>query len=211
MKNAKIIAFGTALVAATNASAAFVTHTTESSFRSAVGNIAFETFESNNPGTSITSLDFEGEEAQVTTHYARQNRVHAVTDNHGAIAHEGDNFWKLSSASVTIEFTQQTTGFGFYYSDLEKVGLIVTIDNDENRSTTLIDRNPNTTDFFAVSDDQAFSSITITWTRQTNDGVGFDNIAIATPQQLLPTPGATALLATAGLLSYRRKRTNSQS
>ncbi len=164
--------------------------------------IGFEGFK---PGSTVQSLDFGGLPATVSFsgRSPLSNNIFQTTDGFGAIAHEGDNFWKVRADHMRIDFgDERLTEFGFFYSDLEWSDLRITFGNAG--SFLLSDDNSNETDFFAFKADhnEAFGFVTFEWTDDT-DGVGFDNMFVKS----VPAPGAFALLAGSGVvLTIRRRR-----
>lgn len=164
-------------------------------------------FESIAAGSTMTALDFgDGVVASVSTTGNISNQIFSQTDGYGAVAAEGDRFWKLAGGTTTIDFgTTALVGLEFIYSDLEWATLVLQFDN--GAEVWLTDSNSGQPRLFGYSADAGnpFSSVSITWRGTQNDGVGFDVVQVAT----IPSPGTGPLFAAAGLLAIRRRRTRS--
>lgn len=176
----------------------------EAAFEQAAAPAFWTGLEGLTAGDAVTTLDFgDGLIAEVVSD-APFNRVISGRDGYGAIAHEGDLFWKLARGSTTLDFgNQQLDAFGFWFSDKESATVMVSFDNGD--SFELTRRNPNRTDFFGyqAGDAGSFSWVTFSWLTNNNDGVGFDNFSAV----VIPSPGVpVAVLAAAGMVVMRRRR-----
>lgn len=164
-------------------------------------------FEGSAPGGAITTLEFGGGiVGTVTTAGNITNRVLSQADGYGAVAAEGDRFWKLAGGTTTIDFgSTDLVGLEFMYSDLEWATLVLQFDN--GAEVWLQDSNSGKPRLFGYAADvgNPFSSVSITWSGIQNDGVGFDVVQVAA----IPSPGTGPLFAAAGLLAIRRRRTRS--
>lgn len=162
-------------------------------------------FEDRDAGTSVSSIDFGFDLiASVTTSNNIANRIFSVTDGHGAVAAEGDKFWKLAGGTTTLDFGEtKLRGIEFMYSDLEWTTLSFAFDNGD--TFTFNDSNSGNPRLlgFAGSRDNPFQSVSITWVGTQNDGVGIDQLAIAP----VPAPTGLAALAPLALFGLRRRRT----
>ena len=161
-------------------------------------------FEDLSAGHRVTTLDFGAISAEVTHTNGRTNRVFSGRDGHGAVAADGDMFWKLAGGTVEIDFgAAALSEFGFWYSDLEWATLRVTAGS---RVVDIQDRNPNTPKRFDISalGGETFSSVTLEFVGHQNDGVGFDGMTVT--RASVPAPSAAAALAVTGLVASRRRR-----
>lgn len=164
--------------------------------------VGFENFDAR---SAVRTLDFNGLPATVSFSGRRplSNEIVQQSDGYGALAYEGDQFWKVRADHMHIDFgDERLSEFGFFYSDLEWSDLRITFGNAG--SFLLSDSNSNKNNFFAfkAGPQEAFGSITFDWTDDT-DGVGFDNMFVKS----VPTPGAFALLAfSGGIITHRRRR-----
>ena len=161
-------------------------------------------FEDRQAGTTVSSIDFGFDLiASVTTSNNISNHIFSVTDGYGAVAAEGDKFWKLAGGTTTLDFGQtKLRGIEFMYSDLEWTTLSFEFDN--GNSFTFRDSNSMDPRLlgFAGTRDNPFQSVSITWVGTQNDGVGIDQLAIAP----VPAPAGLAALAPLALLGTRRRR-----
>lgn len=162
-------------------------------------------FEDMTPGTTVEAVDFGFDlVAQVSTSNNISNRIFSVTDNYGAVAGEGENFWKLAGGTTTLDFGQtRLHAIEFLYSDLEWTTLSFEFDNGS--AFTFRDSNSMTPKLLGYEADQGnpFRRVSITWVGKQNDGVGFDNMSIAA----VPSPAGLALLTPVAFAFTRRRRT----
>lgn len=165
----------------------------------------FNGFENFTVGSPVHALQF-GDVSATVSFSGRPpitNQIVHQQDGFGAIAHEGDQFWRLRSDRMRIDFGEaRITQFGFFYSDLEWSDLKLTFGHVG--SYTLSDWNDGTNSFFSytAAPGESFGSVTIEWTDDT-DSVGFDTMFVT----FVPTPGAVAMVAVAsGLFLTRRRR-----
>jgi hypothetical protein len=165
----------------------------------------FNGFEDFAVGAPVQTIQF-GDVAATVSFSGRApltNQIVHGADGFGAVAYEGDQFWRLRADRVHLNFGEaRLTQFGFFYSDLEWSDLKLTFGHLEG-SYTLTDWNDGTNSFFSytAAPGEVFGSVTIEWTDDT-DSVGFDNMFVT----LVPTPGAVAMVAVAGGLFLSRRR-----
>lgn len=197
------------LLAASGAASAGVTFSDEQTMLDALpGRPVFvETFESMHGMAPVYGWDFGGGLPVTVTSNGgiREDRIEHVTDNHGAIAHEGTEFWKIRGGSRTIDFGgAMLDGFGFYYSDMEAAVLSITFHGTDGDEVALLDDdNSGSTAFLGYRSGSPFDAVTISWNHHNGDGVGIDRmVAVTTP---IPTPGAGLLAGAAFLLIGRRR------
>ncbi len=174
---------------------------TESADRLASSALGFEDYR---VGAKVTALDF-GDVAASVTHAGRHNKIHRLHDGHGAVAAEGDNFWKVIGGSMTLDFgTERLSGISFWYSDLEWATLRIRFDDD---AFDLRDSNSRDPRFFSYTAAQGadFSRVNFEWIGHSNDGIGFDGFSVT--RATIPAPaGALALTALAACATIRRRR-----
>ncbi len=185
-----------ATLAATTASAGVVFNDA-AEFAAQTGAWDLAGFESSSAGERVTAISFESGLIASVTSDAPVNRIIDTHDGYGAIAAEGDMFWKLRGGSTTLSFGDAPlSAFGFWYSDKEQADVAVSFDTGE--SFDLTDRNPHRATFFgfAADDGNAIRSVTFRWDSSQNDGVGFDGLTAAR----IPAPPVYAAMALAGLV-----------
>lgn len=165
-------------------------------FGAALAGVHVESFESMraNQG-AVSSLGFGGAAtAAVSTFGAYENSIMDGTDGYGAVAMGGaggGHFWKLRAGTTSVEFDSSWDGFGFWYSDLEGATLVVTPEGQPGIS--LDDNNSGTNRFFGFVADTPFSSVSIRWSGDSGDGVGFDDVVVG--RLSVPSPGSMGLVA----------------
>ncbi len=173
---------------------------TESADRLASSALGFENY---TVGAKVTALDF-GDIAATVTHAGKHNKIHRNHDGHGAVAAEGQNFWKVIGGSMTLDFgTERLSGISFWYSDLEWATLNIRFDDDAFALRDSNSRNPR---FFSytAADGADFSRVSFEWVGHNNDGIGFDGFSVN--RATIPTPaGALALTALAAYTTRRRR------
>ncbi|MEM9066402.1 MAG: hypothetical protein AAGB51_13035 [Planctomycetota bacterium] len=151
-------------------------------------------FESFAEGDGVASLDFGLLAGTVTGQSQRMSSIIEGTDGDGAIAGEGERFWKLMGGTTTIDFGGvQLDGFGFTYSDLEWTTLSVRVDGVE--VAALSGSNPNRTDTFAylAENGESFGEVSFTWIGNQGDGVGFDALWVSPHSVPVPAVGLLPL------------------
>jgi len=200
------------LIAAPAAAApSFDTLRSANSFENSLATRYVETFESKRVGDPVTELDFRaGLDVPVTGVGNKHNKIHSITDGYGAFAHDGEKFWKVIRGSVTLDFSEHAfDAFGFWFSDLEWTTLLVTVRDAGGESDTVIDdRNPGQPLFWGIINDNPIQSVTLTWTTDHRDGIGFDGMTLGATaiQPAIPAPASLGLLAAASLWSARRRK-----
>lgn len=161
-------------------------------------------FEDSRVGTKVSALDF-GDIAASVTHAGGHNQIHRRHDGHGAVAAEGDHFWKVIGGSMVLDFGEERlTGISFWYSDLEWATLRVRFDDD---AFSLKDSNSRDPRFFSYTAAEGvdFSRVSFEWVGHNNDGIGFDGFSVS--RATIPAPaGALALTALAACATIRRRR-----
>lgn len=202
MKTRAMIAAAAVAVPASFAVAG-VTFSDELTYNADAAPVFVTGFEGLALGGPVTQIVLDGGLVADVTSNGRENRIEDFTDGHGAVAHEGERFWKIRGNQHTLDFRGvQLDAFGFWYSDKESATIQVRFDNGD--AFELTDRNSGRTTFFGYSagESGSFGSVTFEWVNGNHDGLGLDNFSASA----VPTPGATALLAAGGLLATRRRR-----
>ncbi|MEM9352032.1 MAG: cadherin domain-containing protein, partial [Planctomycetota bacterium] len=137
-------------------------------------------FESDAVGSPLTSLDFgDGVTASVTQVGGQQNAIIEHADGYGAVAGEGDRFWKIAGGETSLGFSQPLTEISFQVSDVEWGDVTVSAGGVEIPLPT---GNSGGTDVVTITapEGETFDTITFTWNSPSgqNDGVGIDGIVV---------------------------------
>lgn len=205
MRNAApiLIAF-----AAAPAAAAVMTTTTgyASSFSD---DMLRDSLESTPVGSSITMLDFgSGITADVTVNATRgeSGRIHHDNDGYGAFASHGDRFVKFISGSVTFDFSEGVSAFGFAHTDLESATLAMSINGGPAMTMEKHAASTPTRVLFEAAEGQTIHSATLSFVGSQGDGIGVDDFVVRRQTSYVPTPAAAATIAAAGLITARRRR-----
>ncbi|MEL7473854.1 MAG: hypothetical protein AAGK04_11095 [Planctomycetota bacterium] len=207
MQTKPLFAFALFAAASTQATGAVVTHTDEANFLGAVQTSWIEDFESSTINESVQTLDFGADLDLPITSSASHNRVFDQTDGHGAINTDGRRAWKLARGATSIDLASDAgpfNAFGFWYSDLEWSDLDITLHTASGDETVrLADDNPNQSRFFGLVSDEPVERVTIAWTVDKNDGVGFDRMFLGSTS--VPAPASVGLAALGLGLAVQRR------
>jgi len=164
---------------------------------------AMQDFEGLAAGQRVTTIDF-GSVTAAVTHNGRTNGLYSVHDGYGAVAADGQMFWKLAGGTATLDFGDaELTAFGFWYSDLEWATLRVTAGSRVVDLTDSNSRRPKRFDIAAV-EGETFSTVSLEFIGHQNDGIGFDGLSIQSLD--VPAPAGVAALGLATLAASRRRR-----
>jgi uncharacterized repeat protein (TIGR01451 family) len=158
--------------------------------------VATETFESFAPGSVPTQLTFGTNVVSLSGGQA----IVQVADPNGTIEGEfpisGSQGLELVGNSGTgffgLDFTTPQAAFGFYATDIELNGLEVTLFYPDGSTNVLVvpvtlPQGSGGALFYGVIDRQhPFQRVELSRTGTLEDGFLFDNLTIATPEQVLP-------------------------
>ncbi len=117
--------------------------------------------------------------------------------------------------TITIDFTEDISAFGFYATDVGDFNGQVTIDyidgsSDEiNIGNTIYNEGGSVLYFGFYDLETSFESVTFGNTAPGADWFGFDNLTIGTHEQIDPNPTpepSTIILLSAGLLGLAARR-----
>jgi Ca2+-binding RTX toxin-like protein len=142
-------------------------------------------FEDLEVGSSPTELDFgNGITASITTSGVRASTIIYQDDGHGAVAAEGDHFWKLNGGETTLDFSEPVSAVTFQYSDYEGGNITITAGG---RTLDFSSINPGSNNEFTITaeDGELINDLKITWSGG-GDGIGIDAITV--------TPAAESVL-----------------
>lgn len=202
--------------AAAPAYAAITTHSNENDFRDAMLATYRESFETAKVGKPVTELDFGANfNLPVSTQGVTHNKIHSFSDGFGAVNHDGERFWKIIRGATTIDLASlderliQIDSIAFYYSDLEWSDIDITLHHDDGTQTyRLDDHNPKVAKFLGLTADKPFHAVTFQWTKDKNDGVGFDRMMLGATalHPAVPAPATIGLATLGALLTVKRRR-----
>jgi len=196
-----------ALCCAASAQSAII-FTDAAAFDAALDRLHIESFESLALGAPPAGFAFDSTlQAGVATSGAMENRIEHLTDGHGAIAADGDRFWKLRGGSATISLSgPAVNAFGFHYSDLEQATLRVSALNGAFQPFDLDDDNSDANHFIGVIGTADIDAVRIEWMASHGDGVGIDGLRFG-HAAVIPTPRSITLgLAGFALFAWPRRR-----
>ena len=163
-----------------------------SNFLSRLAGVFTETFESYAPGPAPTTLNFGADTATISFSGGPSGTIEDFPTGTfcGAYPISGNRFLDVL-ATFTIDFSYPQAAFGFYATDLELLGLNVTlVYTNGSRSTNVvpvtIPQGSGGALFFGVIDTEIpFVRIEFTGAG-TGDGFGFDDMTIGRVEQVRP-------------------------
>ncbi len=170
------------------------------------GSLIFDTeplsygFENDPIGSSLSTLDFgSGVTAAITQVDGRVNQIFEGTDGYGAVAGEGDRFWKIAGGQTTLDFSRPLTEISFRVSDVEWGQVTVSSGGEEIPLPT---GNANSSDIVTITapEGQTFDSVRFTWNNASgqNDGVGLDAFVVTqAPSEAVAVVAENAAAGTA--------------
>lgn len=182
--------------------------TDAAAFDAALDRIHVEAFESLALGAPPTSFVIDSAlQASIVTSGAMENRVESLADGYGAVAADGDRFWKLRGGSATISLAGPVVNaFGFHYSDLEQATLRISALNGAFQPFDLDDDNTSVNHFIGVIGGAGIDAVRIEWLASHGDGVGIDGLRFG-HAAVIPTPRSISLgLAGFAVLAWPRRR-----
>lgn len=180
-----------------------VVFTDASAFDSALRRVHTESFENLGRRRNPKWLRFDGElTVTLDASGTKENRIERVSDGFGAVAADGQGFWKLRGGSVTLTASgPEVNAFGFFYSDLERATLRISAPNGAIDPILLTDDNPNANRFFGVIAGAPLDDIRIEWMSNEGDGVGIDAMRFGSTAAGVVVPAPRSItLGLAGLL-----------
>jgi hypothetical protein len=209
MKLTAMMLFGAlAAFAGTDRAHGAVMYSDSAAFDAAMDRVHIDGFDAMVVGDAPNFLTFDGFiTADVHASGASENLVVLHADGHGALAADGDRFWKLRGGTTTLTLSGlAVNAFGFFYSDLEQATLRISSVDGVFDPVDLDDDNAGVNRFFGLRADGPIGAVTIKWMSSSGDGVGIDGLRFG-HAAVIPAPRSLPLgLAGMAIFAWPRRR-----